>query len=160
MKLEFDVPDLYAEGLRSVVNEVLESITQDNKYPKDGEKIYYIDVDGLVEESTFSKTYDKHQFDIGNIFSTKEKAEFKAEQLKVLHELEELADDDQSWIGEDKITIHYMLSYRPKVDRIVVDDYLSVMNCGIHFKTQKSAQAAIDKIGAYRLKKYYFCVGE
>lgn len=160
MKLEFDVPDLYAEGLRSVINEVLESITQDNKYPKDGEKIYYIDVDGLVEEGVFDKAYDKHQFDIGNIFSTKEKAEFKAEQLKVLHELEELADDDQSWISEDKIVTHYILTYRPKFNRIVADDYATVMNCGIHFKTQKSAQAAIDKIGVDRLKKYYFCVGE
>ena len=160
MKLEFDVPDLYAEGLRSVINEVLESITQDNKYPKDGEKIYYIDVDGLVKEGVFDKAYDKHQFDIGNIFSTKEKAEFKAEQLKVLHELEELADDDQSWISEDKIVTHYILTYRPKFNRIVADDYATVMNCGIHFKTQKSAQAAIDKIGVDRLKKYYFCVGE
>ena len=160
MKLEFDVPDLYAEGLRSVINEVLESITQDNKYPKDGEKIYSLDVDGLVKEGVFDKAYDKHQFDIGNIFSTKEKAEFKAEQLKVLHELEELADDDQSWISEDKIVTHYILTYRPKFNRIVADDYATVMNCGIHFKTQKSAQAAIDTIGVDRLKKYYFCVGE
>lgn len=156
MKLEFDVPKGYEALFKEVVNEMIKKVTT---WPQIGDKYYYISDWDIEEEEFDDDGYDSRLQSIGNMFKTKEEAEFKREQLKVLHELEELADDDQ--IDAYK-NYHYMLIYDFDKSAVKIDDIVCAgFMYGTHyFKTKESAQAAINKIGEERLKKYYFCVPE
>lgn len=157
MKLTFDVPDDIALGLRKVVEETIAELT---KWPQKGDHYYYITSDGNI----LCDIYDDHPLDedrreLGNMFKTTEEAKFKHEQLKVLHELEELADDDQPW---DNLKEHYAIYYSHLFDYISTEVWLvdqQVSNT-YYFKSIESARAAISKIGEERLKKYYFCIPE
>lgn len=162
MKIEFYVPDKYGDvmqdSLQNIIDQVLEAL-QESEWPQTGDNYYYIAGNGEVVKSQFNSEfdYDCDSLEFGNCFKTKEEAEFKREQLKVLHELEELADDDQKWDGKNG---HYIIVYDHENNEIALWDYQIFHPHSLCFKSKESAQAAIDKIGEDRLKKYYFCVGE
>lgn len=154
MKLEFDVPEGYEALFKEVINEMIKKVTT---WPKIGDKYYYISDYDIEEEEFDDDGYDSRLQSIGNMFKTQEEAEFKREQLKVLHELEELADDDQEWDGNNH---HFMITYSHCHNRFVIGYWVTDQNCQFHFKSRESAKEAINKIGENRLKKYYFCVPE
>lgn len=154
MKLEFDVPKGYEALFKEVVNEMIKKITT---WPQIGDKYYYISDWDIEEEQFDDDGYDSRLQSIGNMFKTKEEAEFKREQLKVLHELEELADDDQEWDGNHH---HFTIKYLHHVNTFIIDYRITDQYCQFYFKSYESTQAAINKIGEERLKKYYFCVPE
>lgn len=154
MKLEFDVPKGYEALFKEVVNEMIKKITT---WPKIGDKYYYISDWDIEEEQFDDDGYDSRLQSIGNMFKTKEEAEFKREQLKVLHELAELADDDQEWDGNNR---HYIFKYLHHVNKFNIEYWITDQYCQFYFKSRESALAAINKIGEDRLKKYYFCVPE
>ena len=160
MKLTFDVPEGLVEKIGEEIKAALEEYKKKKIWPQNGDDYYYITGAGNI----FADYYDDHETDItkldlGNCFKTLEEAEFKVEQLKVLHELEQLADDDQIDAYND---YHYMLIYDFDKSAVEINDIICAgFMYGTHyFKTKKSAQAAIDKIGTDRLKKYYFCIPE
>lgn len=157
MKLVFEnVPDEYAASLKKVMDEVLESLKE---WPKNGDMYYSICGQGNITTLRWSNDRaDNALKSFGNCFKTKEDAEFKLEQLKVLHELEELADDDLTeW---DYHETHFYLYYDHERDQVLINHGLIYQYSTFCFKTLKSVSDAIDKIGADRLKKYYFCVPE
>jgi hypothetical protein len=161
MKLEFDVPDKYGtefkDYMQAIFNQVLETLEQ-SEWPQRGDEYYYIDADGVVEPESWDDSFDDRSvLKFGNCFRTKKEAEFKAEQLKVLHELEELADDDQEWDGDHR---HFVIKYKHDVNKLSIEYWITDQHCQFYFKSMQSAQAAINKIGEERLKKYYFCVPE
>lgn len=89
--------------------------------------------------------------DIGNVFHTREDAEFAAERLKVLAEMRE-------WAGKwnDPHAIAYV-----KKTQIVVNDRLSTISHGeMRFATIEDAENCIKAVGEDRIKKYYFRVSE
>ena len=160
MKLTFDVPEEMAEKIVEDIKATLDEYKKKQVWPQKGDKYWYIRYDNTIDCTIWDNMIEEFQMlEIGNAFRTQEEAEFKTKQLKVLHELEELADDDQ--INAYK-NYHYMLIYdfdksAVKINGIVCAGFMY----GTHyFKTQESAQAAIDKIGEDRLKKYYFCIPE
>ena len=152
MKLEFDVPEGYEALFKEVVNEMIKKVTT---WPQIGDKYYYISDWDIEEEQFDDDGYDSRLQSIGNMFKTKEEAEFKREQLKVLHELEELADD-LSCDYHQRCTIYYDF----RSDKIEINPNIYRVFSPFYFKSVQSAQAAINKIGEERLKKYYFCVPE
>lgn len=82
----------------------------------------------------------------------------KLEQLKVLAELKEYADDDKEWNNDNE---HWCISYN--TDRRSIDNdncfhYSIHTPFNLYFSSKEQAQKAIDAIGEERLKKYYFCV--
>ena len=161
MKLEFDVPDKYGtefkDYMQAIFNQVIETLEQ-SEWPQRGDEYYYIDADGVVESESWDDSFDDRAvLKFGNCFKTKEEAEFKAEQLKVLHELKELADDDQKWNGAYN---HFYLEYNYDSGDVELNYNYTLKHHAIYFKSPQSAKAAIDKIGKDRLKKYYFCVPE
>lgn len=160
MILTFDVPDDMVEKIVEDIETAVEEYKKKQIWPQKGDKYWYIRYDNTVDRTVWDNMTEEFQMlEIGNAFRTQEEAEFKTEQLKVLHELEQLADDDQIDAYND---YHYMLMYdfdesAVKINGIVCAGFMY----GTHyFKTKKSAQAAIDKIGEDRLKKYYFGVKE
>lgn len=101
---------------------------------------------------------DRGRYAIGNVFKTEEEAEFGREQLRILAELEEYADDDKEW---DSIINHWCIDYNTE-KRCVAAYYLWSRDIpfNIYFSSKEQVQKAIDAIGEERLKKYYFCVEE
>ena len=157
MKLTFDVPDDIALGLKAVVEETIAELT---KWPQKDDPYYFIASDGGVVCDVYADfSSDKDRLEFGNMFKTREEAEFKREQLKVMHELEELADDNQPWdnFSEDS---HYYLLYNSVKSQVEIGASYMANITPFYFNTFQSAKAAIDKIGEDRLKKYYFCIPE
>ena len=99
---------------------------------------------------------DRNLLSIGNVFRTREDAEFALERLKVITELRRLAKGfvpDWGDKNQKKWFLHYWTEVRP--------DFNMAANYGvIYFQSREDAQAAIEAVGAKRLKKYYFMVGE
>lgn len=160
MKLTFDIPDKYADSIRQVMDEVIEGL-REAEWPQDGDTIYYLDGGGNIICTVFNREYRYHNefLNFGNCFKTREEAEFKREQLKVLRELEELADDDQEWAN---LIRHYLIYYSHGLDDIAIEYWTGDQYAPntYYFKSIESAKVAISKIGKERLKKYYFCIPE
>ena len=153
MKLTFDVPEELAEKIAEDIKVALEEY----KKKQEDDHYYYIS-DGNIEEEEFDDDeYDHRLQSIGNMFKTKEEAEFKLEQLKVLHELEQLVDDDQEWDGYNH---HFTIDYLHRENKVSASYWITDQYCQFYFKSYDSAIAAINKIGEDRLKKYYFCIQE
>jgi len=161
MKLTFDVPEELAEKITEDIKVAIEEHKKDQVWPQKGDYYYYISCKGNIYHDTYlGDDYgDKGRLNLGNCFKTQEEAEFKVEQLKVLYELEQFADNDQPW---NNSSLHYTLCYNHSIDKIIAE-YWGSFQClpnTYYFKSFESAQAAIDKIGKDRLKKYYFCIPE
>ena len=165
MKIEFYVPDKYGDAMQdcmqNIIDQVLEALKEESKWPQHGDVMCYIQGDGSINTITYNENdiYDNGLIEFGNCFKTEEEAYFKREQLKVLRELEELADDDQ--IDAYK-NYHYMLIYDFDKSAVKINNiFCAGFMYGTHyFKSKESAQLAIDRIGEERLKKYYFCISE
>lgn len=127
--------------------------------PKLGDIYYLIDGDGEVLCSHWDNiAIDRDRYALGNCFKTREEAEFVVEQLKVLVELKEYADDDKKWNCSNA---HWCIAY--DADEGCIDNdgcYHNIISApfNIYFSSKEQAQKAIDAIGKERLKKYYFCV--
>lgn len=162
MKLTFDVPEGLAKKIGEEIKAALEEYKKKQVWPQDGDEYYCIQGSGKIVSSIFHhySEYDVQALNLDNCFRTKEEAEFKLEQLKVLHELEQLADDDQPFDkdgGYSHVCIQYNWAYNKCYP---TPNFRYATYSPFHFKSVESCQAAIDKIGEDRLKKYYFCIPE
>lgn len=157
MKLTFDVPEEMAEKIAEDIKTALDEYKKKQAWPQKGDRYYFITGDGNI----MSDCYDDHRTDIArldldNCFKTIEEVKFKLEQLKVLHELKQLADDDQPF-DKDGGYSHVCIQYDWKYNKCrPISNFRYSTYSPFHFKSVESCQAAIDKIGKERLKKYYF----
>lgn len=158
MKLTFDVPEEMAEKIAENIKVALDEYKKKQVWPQEDDPYYYITDDGDILYGIYDGTLpDKDRLQFGNIFKTEEEAEFKLEKLKVFQELEQLADDDQPW---DSNCRHYYLEYNYDTNDVELNYCYSLKHTVIYFKSEESAQAAIDEIGKDSLKKYYFYIPE
>lgn len=160
MKLTFDVPEEMAAKIAKDIKVALEEHKKKQTWPQEGDEYYYFRSDGDIDCDRYDDApVDKDRFRLSNMFKTQEEAEFKREQLKVLHELEQLADDDQLWDDANK---HFVIAYDNSLSCLYVEYWRKAQTLPrtYYFKSIQSAEAAINKIGADRLKKYYFCISE
>lgn len=99
------------EDIEKELAELKESIKEedeDNQFwwtPKAGGKYYFIANYGEPSSDTWTIfSIDRERLAIGNVFATKEDAEFEVERLKVIHELRMYAEPrDIKWDGEKNI---------------------------------------------------------
>lgn len=122
--------------------------------PKLGERYFYISPNGEILYDTNDDTpTDIMRFSIGNVFRTKEEAEFAVEKLKALAELKVFAEPkDRKWDGKNK---HWCIGYDVEDDRIHVGHWLAYKSNEVYFETKEKAQQAVDAVGMDRIKKYY-----
>lgn len=123
--------------------------------PKMGEHYWAINAKGgVVEYGWTGVEFDEEALENNAIFRTEAEAEFEAERLKVLRELEKLGRPFKP--GEDNYEIHYDHHVR----ELDIFEHITCQggygNC--YFDTEKEAWQAIDIIGADRIKKYLFRV--
>ena len=138
---------------------------EDEKYkrkrrwkPEVEETYYYINGLGDVCAIEWSDDdFDQDLYSLGNCLKTREEAEFTLEQLKVLAELKEYAEnvEVEEWDGNTK---HYYLYYHIIEDNIGWGWSWYSISSNIYFSSEEQVRKAIEAIGKDRLKKYYFCV--
>ena len=163
MKLTFDVPDQCSETIQQLVQQVLEMLqesTKQSQWPQKGDIYYWLNCDGAVYDDVWTdESSDINCRAIGNCFKTWDEAALRSGQLQVIHELEQLADDDQPW---NSSACHWYLaySYIGNSEEIEAISSERIRSNRFYFKSRESAQAAIDKIGKERLMKYYFKIPE
>ena len=119
---------------------------------------------GVSDDRNVQAPIDYCRFNIGNCFKTKEEAEHILEKLKVIHELQKFAYENNEgeidWKNFNQCK--YYLVYDTKDEDLYVDYSIQCERepFNIYFTSSKIAKRAIEEIGEDRIKKYYFNVEE
>lgn len=152
MKIK-DIKDKYGEYEtdENKLRELLTPPKSETIYDlKNDDAYFYICGSGLIEYETYSgDSFDESARSIGNMFLTREEAEFKLERMKIETELIKLGGR----IGKNG----YSLQYNNLNNVIEPVEFISLYGL-ITFKTREEAIQAVYEIGEDRLKKYYFGV--
>ena len=142
-----------------------EIVEEKKKYwtPKEKEKYFYIeDCMGVSDDRNVQAPIDYCRFNIGNFFKTKIEAEHILEKLKVIHELQKFAYENNEgeidWKNFNQCK--YYLVYDTKDEELYVDYtvYCKREPFNIYFTSSEIAKRAIEAVGEDRIKKYYFNV--
>lgn len=173
----FDLPteEIAIENVLSNDWEVVED-KKECWEPKKDEKYYYITDCGDVDNHLYSNLVvnddylyanwliERARFNMGNCFKTKEEAEHMVEKLKVIHELQKFAyENNEKEIDWNNFSQNkFYLIYDSDVNNIFID-YFSFTRTNpfnIYFTSFKIAKRAIEAVGEDRIKKYYFDIEE
>ena len=142
------------KALKKRIAELEEQAKEEQEFPQDGDVYWYINPLGFAFHDEWSGFITEgHKIEIGNIFKTKEQADFAVEKLKVEAELRKFSRP----FKEDEY--NYFIQIHPSHNNIVTDsdDYYQTQGT-IYFESTTIANEAIDSIGAERIKKYLFGV--
>lgn len=125
--------------------------------PQNREEFYLVSDAGYTASITWAnRTIDMGSWSIGNVFKTKEEAEFAAEKLRVTAELKRYAakyNDKINWKADNSIKYYFVYHYRR--EEITIFSESGVCHNDIYFSSEEVAENAIKAIGKERIKKYY-----
>ncbi|EKB54486.1 hypothetical protein [Facklamia hominis] len=123
----------------------------------DGDTYYCIGSSGGINNDSWDDhQIDKERLSFGNIFKTREEAEFMVEKLKVIHELEMLGRPFKYCRNNCYIALD-----ADDGDILFYNNYNHQSKyCNCYFDNEEEAKIAIEKIGRKRIKKYLFGVEE
>lgn len=146
------------EALETEFNEKIKALKaeaqQRDEFPQEGD-LYWI-IEDSTEVSRYAwegDDFDNQHLPVGNVFKTKDQAEFAVEKLKVEAELRK-----------------FSVPFEPMVDNfyMVLDSSDGVIGFwsmvyskaqgAIYFESKKTAIEAIQSVGEERIKKYIFGV--
>lgn len=133
--------------------------------PKKDEKYYIICGDGSIDYNNYDGDgADKRLMDIGNCFQTENQTEFMLEKLKVIHELEKFAyennDEEIDWNNKNQFKFSLVFGYNHQVVQVNTWSVIREIPFNVYFTSEELAKKAIETIGEDRIKKYYFGVNE
>lgn len=148
--------------------EVVEEPKSKDWKPKKGDKYYYISNTGFIFYCAYNEDneefIDKANISMGNCFKTEEEAKHIVEKLKVIHELQKFAYENNEkeidWNGAKQYK--HFLRYDVDDKEIYIDSsiYYKSEPFNIYFTSFDIAKKAIKAIGEDRIKKYYFDIEE
>jgi len=139
--------------LKERIAELEELAKEEHEFPPDGDEYHYIEASGRVERIQWDESgFDLRAQEIGNIFQTKEQADFAVEKLKVEAELRKFS---RPFIeGED----NWYMALGDAFETYYMNDSIDPIQGVIYFDSLKRAHQATGEIGADRIKKYIFGV--
>jgi hypothetical protein len=106
---------------------------------------------------------DKRFLSLGNCFQTEKQAEFMTEKLRVIHELEKFAfennEEEIDWNNSEQRKYYLYFDYTD-MSIVSCDSYSKCQHIplAVYFTSKEIADKSIKAIGEERLKKYYFGV--
>ena len=140
------------KALKERIAELEEQAKEEQEFPREDDKYWYVDDEGDV----FGTFYNNHDIDryhqeIGNIFQTKEQAEFAVGKLKIEADLRKFGRPYKA--NEENYCIELCSPYKS----ISVYAYAQFQIQGvIYFESLEKAQQAVSTVGEERIKKYIF----
>ena len=144
------------KALKERIAELENQAKEEREFPQEGDSFYSISETGNIEGGMIWGGYpvDMNRMAMGNIFKTKEQAEFALEKLKVEAELRKFSKPFKN--GQPNCNI--ILSDNENVSTAY---WKEIQTQGsIYFESEEKAQQAIKSVGEERIKKYIFEVGE
>ena len=143
-------------SLKQRIAELEGQVEQEKEFPQDGDVYWYINPLGFTFHDEWSGFVSEgHKIEIGNVFKTRDQAEFAVEKLKVEAELRKFSRPFESM--EDNFSMVLDTSNGS------LDIWCRLYsNCQgtIYFESEEKAQQAIESVGEERIKKYIFEVEE
>lgn len=127
------------------------------KKPQINECYYIVDNDGTITSCVWlDNNFDRRRWKLGNVFLTKQEAEFAREKRKVEVELERYAKEHNGPIRSDSFYLLYNNEDGGKLDY----DVWSVCKPqgGVQFASKQLVFDAIEAVGKERILKYIFGV--
>lgn len=145
------------EALEAEFNERLKAlkaeVQQEQEFPQDGDEYWYIDDEGGVWSTVYDNHYiDRYRQSIGNIFRTKEEAEFAVEKLKVEAELRKFSRPFK------RDSLNVVMCFDTETDELYSETKRFMTQGAFYFEGLVQIQEAIKTIGEDRIKKYIFGV--
>lgn len=143
------------KALKERIAELEEQEKDEQGLPQYDYKYWYVDFDGSVSSTFYDNNHyiDRYHQEIGNMFKTKEQAEFAVEKLKVEAELRKFSRPFEC--GE----INQYIFLDTDSDRIDVENrYYFPTQGTIYFESAEKVQQALKSVGRERIKKYIFGV--
>lgn len=127
------------------------------KKPQINECYYIVDNDGTITSCVWlDNNFDRRRWKLGNVFLTKQEAEFAREKRKVEVELERYAKEHNGPIRSDSFYLLYNNEDGGKLDY----DVWSVCKPqgGVQFASKQLVFDAIEAVGKDRILKHIFGV--
>ena len=142
------------KALRKRIAELEELAKEEQEFPQKYDFYWYVDDDTeVLGKNWHNNEYDQGRLSIGNVFRTKEKAEFTVEKLKVEAELRKFSRPFEE--GEN----NYYIFFETYNKFIAIDSILYRKTQGaFYFESEEKAQQAVSTVGVERVKKYLFGV--
>ena len=141
------------KALKKRIAELEEQVKEEQEFPQDGDKYWYMDEEGAVFCIFYKNHYlDGYHQEIGNIFRTKEQAEFVVEKLKVEAELRKFSKPFE--LG----SLNFIICFDIEQDEIYSETRRFMIQGAIYFESIEKAQQAVSTVGVERVKKYIFGV--
>lgn len=130
---------------------------KEDVFPKEGEKFWLINAYGNIVQCVWTNSVEhRNALAFGNVYKTKEEAEFALEKLKVIAELKKFAEPkDRVW---DEYNKHYYIGWDTDDNKFDIDFYHMYKKSIIYFVSEEKAKEAIKAVGEDRIKKYYLGV--
>lgn len=167
-QIDTKIDDLSLTNIEHILANDWEVVGEKKKWwkPEVNEEYYSFYADGMVcVLYNDGLDFDKRTLAFGNCFKTREEAEFMAEKLKVIHELEEFAYENNSeaidWNNKCQNKYYLVVKYKKNRTRCIDVCYAISLNeipFNVYFTREDFARKAIEIIGEERILKYYFGV--
>lgn len=121
---------------------------------EDSEQYYVLRTTGDIDIDYFSSRLDEYIRETGNVFLTREDAEFEQERRKI----EAIMKKYSRPFKYDEY--NYYIEYYQNDNKLDISFYNTIRNGVPYFESEEIAQKVIDEIGEDRLIKYWFGVKE
>lgn len=142
------------KALRERIAELEEQAKEEEEFPKYYDDYWYVDTTGDVySENWQGFGFEEAMLEIGNVFQTKEQAEFAVEKLKVEAELRKFSRPFEPTKDNYFIIFNMQTGCLDTRSRI----YIAAQGT-IDFDSYEEVVEAIESVGEERIKKYLFGV--
>ena len=165
-QIDTKIDDLSLTNVENIFAEDWEVIEDKKQWwePKNKDLYWYISNEGEIHSWNFNKKFNTSSLNFGNCFQTEEQAKFMVEKLKVIHELEKFAFENNEkeidWNDVNQTKYYLGMFQSDKIIAVFSTYKWCYTPFNIYFTSEEIAEKAIETIGEERIKKYYFGVSE
>lgn len=142
------------KALKERITELEYHARKEKEFPQNGDEYWHIDDGGyILNEKWDGLDFEEYRLAIGNVFHTREEAQFVVEKLKVEAELRKFSRPFEN--GK----FNYYIFFYIDGGYIEVGYKVACHSQGTtYFESEEKALQAIETVGEERIKKYIFGV--